>query len=122
MPLPILIVEDNTAVRGVLAKFFRLDGFEIVEAESGREALTYLRAGGAACAILLDLRMPRMDGWAFRREQRNDPGLAQIPVIVFSGADEEDRLPELDAAAVFRKPVSPTEVIAAVRELCGLPR
>jgi CheY-like chemotaxis protein len=68
---------------------------------------------------VLDLRMPVMDGWAFRKEQRSDPGLAGIPVIVLSGADAE-RVPEIEAAAAFRKPVSFSDVIAVVRRLCGV--
>ena len=65
--------------------------------------------------ILLDLRMPVMDGWAFRKEQRADPGIADIPVIVLSGADAE-RVSELEAAAAFRKPVSFADVMTVVRQ------
>jgi CheY-like chemotaxis protein len=67
--------------------------------------------------ILLDLRMPVMDGWTFRREQRRDPGIADIPVVVLSGAEAE-QVSDLDAAAAFYKPVSFTEIIAVVRRLC----
>jgi CheY-like chemotaxis protein len=61
--------------------------------------------------------MPVMDGWTFRKEQRLDPVIAAIPIVVLSGA-ESDRLPEMDAAASFRKPVSFPEVIDVVRRLC----
>jgi CheY-like chemotaxis protein len=61
--------------------------------------------------------MPVMDGWTFRREQRGDPGIADIPVVVLSGAEAE-QVSELDAAAAFYKPVSFSEVIAVVRRLC----
>jgi CheY-like chemotaxis protein len=75
-----------------------------------------LRGGGAADVILLDLRMPVMDGWAFRREQRADASLSGIPIIVLSGADAE-RVPELEAAAAFEKPASLTDVVSAIRRL-----
>jgi hypothetical protein len=61
-----------------------------------------------------------MDGWAFRREQRLDPMLEKIPVVVLSGADVE-RFAELEAAAVFEKPVKMWQVVVAVRRLSAAP-
>jgi CheY-like chemotaxis protein len=118
MPGTILCVDDDPALQRVMTKFLSLEGFTPVVAANGQEALDYLRGGGHAKVILLDLRMPVMDGWAFRKEQRADPGLADIPVIVLSGADGE-RVPELEADAAFRKPVSFADVITVVRRLCG---
>jgi CheY-like chemotaxis protein len=60
--------------------------------------------------------MPVMDGWTFRREQRLDPELENIPVVILSGADA-DRFPELDAAAAFEKPVRMAQVAGAIRRL-----
>ena len=60
-----------------------------MEAANGQEALVQLRAGCGAAAIVLDLRMPVMDGFAFRRAQRGDPSIAAIPVIVLSGAESD---------------------------------
>lgn len=87
-----------------MARFLGIEGFVVVEASNGQEALTHLRTGCGAAAILLDLRMPVMDGWAFRHAQRADRSIAQIPVIVISGADAH-RFHELDAVAAFEKPV-----------------
>ena len=58
-----------------------------------------------------------MDGWAFRSEQRKDPALGAIPVVVLSGVDA-DHVQDLDAAAAFQKPVSFPEVVGALRRLC----
>jgi len=58
-----------------------------------------------------------MDGWTFRKEQRNDPGLAAIPVVVMTGIDGEHMV-ELGAAAAFHKPVSFLDVVGVVRRLC----
>jgi CheY-like chemotaxis protein len=113
---PVLVVDDDAAVRQTIARFLAYEGFVTVEANNGREALDYLRSGAGASVILLDLRMPVMDGWAFRREQRKDPALGRIPVVVLSGADA-DRFPELEAAAVFEKPVRMSEVAGVVRRL-----
>ena len=113
---PVLLVDDDLAVRRAIARFLTLEGFSVVEAGNGREALAYLRSGAGASVIVLDLRMPVMDGWAFRREQRLDPALEKIPVVVLSGADA-DRFAELEAGAVFEKPVKMSEVVVAVRRL-----
>lgn len=114
----VLVVDDDPGLQRVMRKFLTLEGFTPVVAANGEEALAYLRGGGEAKVIVLDLRMPVMDGWAFRKEQRLDPGLAAIPVVVLSGV-EADRVSELEAAATFRKPASFPEIIDAVRRLCA---
>ena len=118
MPATILVVDDDAAVVRPLARFLELEGFTPVTAANGLEALTYLRGGGDASVIVLDLRMPVMDGWAFRREQLRDPALAPIPVVVLTGADQ-DRVSELLAAATFQKPYHLADVTTAVRQLCS---
>ena len=116
---PVLLVDDDAAVRRTIARFLASEGFAVVEAGNGLEALTYLRTGAGASVIVLDLRMPVMDGWTFRREQRLDPALDRIPVVVLSGADA-DRFPELEAAEVFEKPVRMSQLAEAVRRLSEL--
>lgn len=101
----------------MLSQYLAFDGFTVMEAANGEAALAYLRGGGEASVILLDLRMPVMDGWAFRRAQRCDPAFAHIPVIVLSGADGE-RFDELEAAATFHKPARLSELIPCLRKLC----
>jgi len=114
----ILVVDDDPGIQRVMTKFLKLEGFTPAVAANGEEALAYLRGGGDACVIVLDLRMPVMDGWAFRKEQRLDPSLARIPIVVLSGVEAE-RIPELEAVAAFRKPVSFPDVLDVVRRLCG---
>jgi CheY-like chemotaxis protein len=115
---PVLLVDDDAAVRRTIARFLEFEGFVVVEAGNGLEALTYLRTGAGASVIVLDLRMPIMDGWAFRREQRLDPRLEHIPVVIMSGADA-DRFPELEAAAAFEKPVTMAQVAGVIRKLAA---
>ena len=112
----VLLVDDDEAVRSMMARFLRWEGFAIVEASNGQEALTHLQAGCGAGAILLDLRMPVMDGWTFRRAQREDPLIADIPVVILSGADAQ-RFAELDAVAAFEKPVEISTVADLLRNL-----
>jgi CheY-like chemotaxis protein len=112
----VLLVDDDASVRRTIARFLTFEGFSVVEASNGLEALTYLRSGAGASVIVLDLRMPVMDGWTFRREQLLDPLLEHIPVVVLSGADA-DRFSELAAAEAFEKPVRMAQVAGAVRRL-----
>ncbi len=113
---PVLLVDDDAGVRRTIARFLDRSGLAVVEAGNGQDALTYLKGGGAASVIVLDLRMPVMDGWTFRKEQRRDPAFADIPVVVLSGADT-DRFDELEAAATFEKPTSFSTLVNCVREL-----
>src|SRR5262245_48077066 len=80
----ILVVDDNRAVREALVTLLEARGFGARGVSNGREALETLRAGFEACLILLDLTMPIMDGWKFRELQRQDPRLAEIPVVVLA--------------------------------------
>lgn len=120
MASTVLIVDDDPNLQRIMTKFLKLEGFSSVPTSNGQEALDYLRGGGNANVILLDLRMPVMDGWAFRKEQRSDPGLAEIPVVVLTGIEGE-HVRDLDVVAAFHKPVSFPEVVTVVRRLCGEP-
>ena len=121
MAASVLVVDDDPNLVRLMSKFLKLEGFAPVGAGNGREALDYLRGGGDARVILLDLRMPIMDGWAFRQQQKQDPDIADIPIVILSGVEAE-HLHELDAAASFHKPVSFPEVVGVVRRLCETAR
>src|SRR5262245_59771290 len=83
----ILVVDDDRGVREAMEALLLAEGLEAVGAEDGQDALDRLRAGLRPCIILLDLMMPKIDGFAFRHAQRADPALADIPVIAFSAYD-----------------------------------
>jgi CheY-like chemotaxis protein len=102
----ILIVEDDDDVREALAAFLEGEGYPVVEARDGQEALRCLRSTTEFCLILLDLFMPVMNGWSFRREQLNDAKLASIPVVVIS-ADRSapERAIDLGAVEAMVKPI-----------------
>src|SRR6266496_6722379 len=80
----ILLVEDDRSIRDVLRAILEEEGYAVTTAENGRRALEHLRSGGAPDLIVLDLRMPIMDGWQFRAMQKADPVLATIPVLAVS--------------------------------------
>jgi len=120
---PILIVEDHEDVRGGLLSMLQSLGYWTISAKHGQEALALLRSGPRPALILLDLVMPVMDGWQFRREQLRDPALAEIPVVILSSYVERftqgDRL-TLGIPVVLQKPVLPDELQAAVERYAGV--
>lgn len=113
----VLIVEDDVDTREMLGRFLELEGFNVETAANGRQALDRLEAGAAASVIVLDLMMPVMDGWQFRREQARRASLANIPVIVVSAAGR-DRMHQIDANAFVSKPVDLEELLARIDEYC----
>jgi CheY-like chemotaxis protein len=115
-PDTILVIEDEEALRRLLEMLFRGAGYAVATAADGRQVLEYLARAEPPRVILLDLRMPVLDGWGFRREQLRDPGLAAIPVIVVaSDADTAREAGWFDAAAYFLKPAAIDELLGAVR-------
>jgi CheY-like chemotaxis protein len=78
----VLVVEDDAATREALTLFLEREGYRVVAAPDGRQALERLRGPVTPDLILLDLSMPVMDGWRFREEQRRDPSLADVPVVL----------------------------------------
>ena len=116
-PPAVLVVEHDPALREVLERVLHCAGFAPVTVPTGTEALSALRLGVPAKVIVLDLEMPGVDGWAFRCEQRRDPKLSQIPVIIASPPHERVP-PGMAADAVLRKPIDLDQLIACVRTLC----
>jgi CheY-like chemotaxis protein len=114
----VLIVDDDFALRDALCAALEGEGFSVAAVSNGEEALEYLRNGARPCLVLLDLMMPIMNGWEFRAEQRQDPELADIPVIVLSAfarsGDEELR----GIGQFLRKPFQLSDLLAAVRAYC----
>ncbi len=101
-----LVVEDNPDTQQALAELLRLDGYEVVCAGNGKEALEQLAGSEPPCLILLDYAMPVMDGRAFRAAQRQDERLASIPVILLTAhLATAFAARSIDAAEVVEKPV-----------------
>jgi CheY-like chemotaxis protein len=113
----VLIVEDDEDLREMMAQMLTLEGFETVAVSNGREALEYLHESEKPDVILLDLMMPVMDGWEFRRQQQADPALAPVPVIVLSALDQA-RASNLEAEAFLKKPLDFDRLLSLVRAYC----
>ena len=108
----ILLVEDDELLRGAMKMVLEWEGYRVACAGDGREALDFLRAGETPALILLDVMLPVLDGWQFRQQQRRDPDLAKVPVVVVSALDAAD-CP--DADAYVRKPFDPQQLLETIR-------
>ena len=111
----VLLVDDDPSVREMFSPALRLAGFDVMEASTGGEALEMLRTGMQIGVILLDLKMPDMDGWRFRLAQRKDPRMAAIPTVITTGAPLSEVLDcDLKAADYLLKPVGLEHLISVV--------
>ena len=114
----VLIVDDDPSVRERLRATLLRQGWSVVEAVNGQDALVKVMHGPPR-AILLDLNMPVMDGFQFLHDLRGKPGCADIPVIVFSARDisAADRRRLHDADRILTKTTSLRDVAAELRVL-----
>ena len=121
-PPAVLVVDDDSTIRSVIAELLLIEGYLVRTAANGREALEILRAWRPHL-IVLDLMMPVMDGWAFRAAQRALPGaLRDIPVVILSATrDVERHATELGAATAIPKPFDLDQVVATVAAIAGRP-
>lgn len=111
---PILIVDDEQALLEMLRDLLTAEGYEVVLARDGMEALEAAKKQRPSL-ILLDMKMPRMDGWAFAREVRRS-GLL-VPIIVMTAAPSARQwADEILADDHLAKPFSLDDVIAKVEE------
>jgi CheY-like chemotaxis protein len=87
MPSPrgnILVVDDDQAIRETISEVLRDEGYEVVCAENGLQALSVLHKGKRPDVVLLDLMMPVMSGWEVLEQLQANTDLCRIPVVVVS--------------------------------------
>jgi len=114
----VLIADDDADIRLLLRLQLRALGHDVDDAAGGAEAMERIEARNPD-VVLLDLRMPDVDGWEVLRRLRAAPDLATIPVVVVSAhADQADRaeLRSLGATSILRKPVALERLNAALDE------
>jgi signal transduction histidine kinase/CheY-like chemotaxis protein len=111
----VLIVDDNRDLRESVAHILTRNGYRVVEAGDGHDALELLRGEGRPCVVLLDLNMPRIDGRGFLAAVRADSRLAGVPVVLMSSErDIERRSTEFGVEGVLPKPFTEERLLEVV--------
>ncbi|MBX3187284.1 MAG: response regulator [Labilithrix sp.] len=118
----VLVVDDNVDTRLTVELILSSEGYHVSTASNGVEALAQLRTAAVLpSVILLDLMMPLMDGYQFRAEQRSDPILSDIPVLIFTAdGNAEDKAASLGAAGFLRKPIDLDVLVAEIAAYCSV--
>ncbi len=117
--LRVLVIEDDDSTRAFVVMLLEDAGYEVRSAREGAEGLVSM-CESRPDVIVLDVRMPLMDGWAFRRRQADLEGFGAIPTIIMSSGETPDRS-ELGSARFVAKPFSSLEMLDAVRTVTASP-
>ena len=115
--LKILVVDDESRMRKLVKDFLVKKDFEVLEAENGEEAVEIFFQQKEIALIILDVMMPKMDGWQVCREIRRD---SKVPIIMLTAkSDERDELLgfELGVDEYISKPFSPKILVARVEAI-----
>ena len=116
----VLLIEDDPDAREPIAEVLEEEGYEVGIAADGAQALVELGSGFTPCVLLLDLRMPGMDGFEFRTEQMRDPALAKIPVVMLSGDDLiDEKALQLGIEHFIRKPIDADRLVEEIERTCN---
>nr|PZN04910.1 MAG: DNA-binding response regulator [Bacillota bacterium] len=113
----ILVVDDEKNIRELVKFNLESRGFKVIEAADGEEALNLVKAQEPSL-IILDLMLPKIDGWEVCRLLKSDPSTRKLPIIMLTAlGDEIDKIVglELGADDYITKPFSPRELVARVR-------
>ncbi len=124
MSLNVLITDDSAVMRTMIAKAIGLAGLpvgEVFQAANGREGLAVLEKSWVD-VVFLDINMPEMNGMEMLETMRQDPALAQLPVIVISTEGSTTRIEEVHqkGAKFIHKPFAPETVREIVQEITGV--
>lgn len=120
-PLTVMVVDDQALFRRSLQDRLRSDGYDVVGAENGAEALELLEGASNPCVVLLDLMMPVMNGVDFLHALDKRPGTSHVRVMLVSGHGVLERI-ALDSKRIvarLQKPLEMTELRSALETQVG---
>lgn len=112
----VLLVEDEEDLRELMRDALEMRGYTVVAARDGQEALAELDHIDGLCLVLLDLVMPRMNGWEFYEQLRARPALAATPVIIHSSSPSDA---PAGVTRVLQKPIEFERLLSVVQEYCA---
>jgi DNA-binding response OmpR family regulator len=124
-PGRVLVADDDAVILRLLEVNFSLDGFDVVTASGGEEALGKALGEGPFDLIVLDVMMPGMDGWQVCEALKENEGTAGVPVMFLSArTQDQDRVRgmRLGVSAYVTKPFDPDELLRLARRLVGGPQ
>lgn len=118
--MQVLLVDDNPLMQQVISRFLVGQGYGVLVAETGEEALTMARRDPCRLFVI-DMRLPDQDGTELLATLRREPGLERCPAIAVSGMGEDDREKTLSAGfdAFLAKPIDLDELLEVVRHYSG---
>lgn len=117
----LLLVEDNEDNRIIYCTVLRHLGYTVLEALDGVEAVELARSARPDL-ILMDISIPRMDGWEATRVLRGDPRTSAIPIIALTAhalSDDRERASQVGFTSYLAKPIEPRVVVAEIRRWIG---
>lgn len=118
-PHLVLVVDDYDATREAVVSMLEAKGLAVVGAASGPIALDLFQAGMRPCVVLLDVRMPEMDGWEVWERMQIHDDLCRTPVVILSAdAADDERARHVGIREFLRKPIGGRELLAAVERHC----
>ncbi|MHB0877469.1 MAG: response regulator [Anaerolineae bacterium] len=120
LPACVMVIDDNEGLTELFRRYLGQAGYSVLEARNGSEGLRLARERHPK-AILLDILMPDLDGWALLAQLKADPATMDIPVIVCSVFDDPGLAESLGAAAYIAKPVSKPALLLALQEAMERP-
>jgi len=119
MPKCILVVDDDRAVIELAKRTIQGKGYEVITAQDGQEALEVMN-NRIPDLILLDIQMPKMDGYAFILKKSSDPAFAGIPVIVLTAMDKTEPLFKRHGVTSYLlKPINTQDLLDKIQAIVG---
>ncbi|HYE39689.1 MAG TPA: response regulator, partial [Ramlibacter sp.] len=116
----IMVVDDSLTVRKITSRLLEREGYQVLTAKDGLDALEQLR-DVLPCAMLVDIEMPRMDGFDLARNIRGDERLKHLPIVMITSRIAEkhrEHAKELGVNHYLGKPYSEEELLSLVKHYC----
>lgn len=120
----VLVVEDYQDAREMYSEYLRFSGFDVIEASNGLEAIDQATAQQPDI-VLMDLALPKMDGWEATRQLKADARTKEIPIVALTGhalAGHADSAQKAGCDAFVTKPCLPDALVAEIQKMLGAGR
>ena len=114
--LTVLVIEDDRDIRDFVSRVLELDGYRVLQAEDAATGLRLARDSQVSL-IVLDLRLPRRDGWHFLERRGKEPKLLAVPTVVFTasaGVSQREKALRMGATEYLVKPLSTERLRACI--------